>query len=146
MKTLRKAFIILLLCIPLSGKPGKTIIYLESIAPIQPYERLWQATCEVESNNNPFAVNLSDPNGGSWGIAQIGTLKLNEFNEANGTNFKLIDLFDTSISKQIFVWHCMKYQSLEQASRIWNGGYNGMNMERTEIYWQLIQKCYEKEI
>jgi hypothetical protein len=71
MKTLRKAFIILLLCIPLSGMPGKATIYLEYPEPLQPYEKLWKATCEVESDSNPLAYCIDVNNKPSVGIVQI---------------------------------------------------------------------------
>ena len=138
-KKMKTLLILILFCIPLSGTPPLATMYIERLSPVNPYDRIFAKVCRVESNFNSYAVNLNDPRGGSWGIVQIGSQKLSEYNEANGTNYGLIDLFNVELSKRIFIWHCMKYQDLETACREWNGGSNGMNMESTKEYWQKIR-------
>jgi len=101
-----------------------------------PYEKIWQAAIYVESRGDPFAVNPLDPNGGSWGIVQIGQLKLNEYNLEHGTNLVLKDCFDVEISKKIFMHHMAKYNDIETAIRGWNG-----SGPKTLEYWSLIQKA-----
>ena len=122
----------------LMAPPAPGVLMLQSEA-VKPYEGIWNATCAVESDYNPFAINLNDPNGGSWGVAQIGQQKLDEYNNAYGTKYIITDCFDVEVSKKVFMWHCMKYYDAETACRVWNGGYNGMNMESTFDYYELIK-------
>lgn len=120
MKMMLLTIFILMFSIPVFA-PVERVFYINKTEGINPYEAIWNATCAVESSFDPFAYNSIDPNGGSFGIVQIGRLKLNEYNEANGTNYHLQDCYDVGISRKIFMWHCMKYTDIETASKKWNG-------------------------
>lgn len=110
--------------------PEFTMVRPEAISP---YEKIWLAVCKTESDNNPLAVNMNDPNGGSFGIAQIGRLKLSEYNTANKANYKLTDCFGVELSKKIFYWHCMRYPDIETAVKAWNGSGSAV-----VVYWNKI--------
>lgn len=131
---MKKTLVILLIWIPVClfapAESRLTIVQTESI---QPYVEAWEAVSYVESRFNPFAVNLLDPNGGSWGIVQIGQLKLDEYNEEHNTHYGLQDCFDVPFSKKVFMNHMMKYNDIETAIRAWNG-----SGPKTDDYWKLI--------
>jgi len=113
--------------------PGYLSGVILKAEPVKPYERIFKVICQIESNNDSLAVNLNDPNGGSFGIAQIGWLKLSEYNQATGANYKLTDLFSVELSKKIFLWHCMNYPDIETACKRWNGSGSA-----TLVYWDKI--------
>lgn len=116
-----------------SKTPDAPVLYIQESEGINPYTKIWNVVCYVESKNNPFAVNSNDPNGGSFGIAQIGRLKIAEFNKANGTNYTPMDCFNVDLSKRVFIWHCMNYHNIEAAVKAWNG-----SGKATLEYWQKI--------
>lgn len=126
-------FITCLFCALLTAPPSPCVMIFASEG-INPYIGAWNATCAIESRFDPFAHNSKDPNGGSFGIAQIGQLKLNEYNQANNTNYHLKDCYDVSISQKIFFWHCMKYGTdIKTACKAWNG-----SGPATIEYWKLV--------
>lgn len=98
-------------------------------------ENVFTAICYIESRGNPYVVNFDDPNGGSWGVAQIGQLKLNEFNRANKTQYKISDLLDVKLSKRIFLFHCRQYKDIDIAIRSWNG-----SGEKAQKYLKLVKE------
>jgi hypothetical protein len=132
MKKMITSIILSMVCLGLGAPPFQSgwIVRQE---PINLFERYWTATTQIESQNDSLAVNLNDPNGGSFGIAQIGWLKLDEYNQANGTNYKLTDLFSVELSKKIFFWHCSNFPDIETAVKRWNGSGSA-----TLIYWDRI--------
>ncbi len=126
---------LMLIAIKLSAPPAGCLSILAGES-VNPYDNVWKAISVIESGNNRFAVNFEDPNGGSYGIVQIGQLKLNEYNTANGTDYKLADCFDVEVSRKIFMWHFMKYGTdIETASKAWNG-----SGPMTNIYWDKVRK------
>jgi hypothetical protein len=131
---MKKVMIILIMLISVKVSAPPAGLMIPAGQSINPYLDAWQATGAVESSNNRFAVNYKDPNGGSYGIVQIGQLKLDEYNAANGTNYQLADCFDIEVSRKIFMWHYMKYGiDIETASKAWNG-----SGPATEEYWRKI--------
>jgi hypothetical protein len=106
---------------------------------VNPYEAIWNATCGIESNNNPMAFCI-DVNGlPSVGIAQIQESRIIDFNRSNGTHLRLKDCFDPAISKRIFMFYASGDN--EQIARCWNGGNRGMRKEGTKKYYLKIQKA-----
>lgn len=101
-------------------------------APTQPYEKLWEAVCFVESSFNPLAVNESE---GAYGISQIRQIKLDWYEKQTGIRYTLQDCFDKEISKSIFLYHMDCYDDPEISIRKWNG-----SGPQTDIYWRKIQK------
>jgi hypothetical protein len=105
--------------------------------PIQPYERLWEAVCFVESSFNPLAVNESEQ---AYGVAQIRQIKLDWYEKQTGVRYTLQDCFDKDISKTIFLYHMDCYDDPERGVRAWNGRY-----ELTHGYWNKIQNYLNNE-
>lgn len=115
--------------------PGYLIIAVSD--PINPYERLWEATCKIESNNDPYAVGDTHLDNYSFGIVQIRQIRLDDYNMRAGQSYLLQDVFDTTISKQIWMYYATKFHpsDYEQISKCWNG--SGV---MTEEYWEKIKK------
>lgn len=117
--------------------PAPNEIRLFVFEPIQPYERLWEAVCFVESSFNPLAVNESE---GAYGISQIRQIKLDWYEKQTGIRYTLQDCFDKDISKTIFLYHMDCYDDPEISIRKWNG-----SGPQTDIYWRKIQNYLNNE-
>ena len=112
------------------------VTYLLLSEPIQPYEKLWQAVCQVESGGNPLAVGDKHLNGYSYGIAQIRESRLKDYNRRTSSNYSVVDLFDAEVSREIFMYYAVP--DFETTCRLWNGGRNGMNKKSTLKYWEAV--------
>jgi len=98
--------------------PGDRSIILERPAEINPYTGIWEAVCWVESRHNAAAIN---PDEQAYGIAQIRQCKLNDYNQAWGSDHDITDCLDPELSRKIFMWHCAQYDNQDEAVRRWNG-------------------------
>ena len=133
---MKKAFLLTCLSfITLAGVPeNKEVLFLPINEPIKPFESLWRATCIVESNNNPLAVNVGEK---AFGIAQIRPILLRDYYNRTGIKYESIDCFSVEISKSIFMFYASKfhYTEHEGISKKWNGRGKG-NIE----YWAKVKK------
>ena len=117
--TIALTFIVLML-VPLrifSLNGWFTMTYPE---PIRPFESVFKAVCEVESNSNPLAYN---PEENAVGIAQIRQIRVDDYNQRTGSNVQLDDCFNTEISKMIFMYYAERYGfgRIDDCIRSWNG-------------------------
>ena len=112
------------------GSPSPPYLVMEEAEGYNPYLSVWEAVKFHESRNNCFRINWEEM---AYGPGQIRQCKLDEYNNANGTHYTLQDCFVEEISREIFMWHCMKYNSIETAVKRWNG-----SGPATEIYWNTI--------
>ena len=104
---------------------------------VNPFEDLWQATCQVESSGNRLAIG---DNGKSYGIAQIQQSRLDDYYQRTGIRFELSDMFDVDNSREVFIYYCDNPYNLEAISRSWNGGNGWRHKKQTKDYWQKIQR------
>jgi soluble lytic murein transglycosylase-like protein len=107
-------------------------------APTQPYEKLWEAVCFVESSFNPLAVNESE---GAYGISQIRQIKLDWYEKQTGIRYTLQDCFDKEISKSIFIYHMEQFSDPVLAVKRWNG-----SGRLTDIYYSKIQNYLNERV
>jgi len=130
--------IISLFCALLTAPPSPAMVMF---APpeIKPYEALWNATCAVESNFNPYAIGDKHMKRWSYGIVQIRKSRLDDYYRQTGIRYTVTDMFDTDKSKEVFMYYCTG-TDLERISREWNGGNRGMQKKSTKNYWKQIQK------
>lgn len=112
--------------------PGFEALMIERSEAVNPFLTLWSAVKTVESSNNCDTINLSE---GAYGCGQIRQPMLDDYNLANGTSLTLSDCLNEAVSRKVFIWHCMKFKSLEVAAKRWNG-----SGPATEIYWNKILK------
>jgi hypothetical protein len=107
---------------------------------INPWLDLWEATCIVESESNPFMINILE---GAYGIVQIRQCKLDDYNKSTSKNYSVSTLMSESVSREIFLRHCCECNSMEEAARTWNGGPRGMAKPQTIAYWKKISIVLE---
>lgn len=108
-----------------------TWLPIEVKEPVKPFEIVFEAVCQIESNGNPLAYNSDE---GAVGIVQIRKIKLDDYNRLTGSNIKHDDCFSVEISKEIFLWHMAQYgvYRIDEAIRRWNGD--------GEMSYQYLQK------
>jgi len=101
--------------------------------PTRPYEPLWKAVCEVESSNNVFAVNEDEQ---AYGISQIRQIRLDDYNNRTGKNITLTDCFDYNVSREVFMYYALMYDTseFETIARRWNG-----SGQMTVVYWGKVK-------
>ena len=107
-------------------------------APAQPYEKIWNATCYVETRFDTLAIGDTALVEHSYGIAQIRNERLQDYYLATGISYSVTDMFDPVKSKEVFMFYASGCD-LEVIARTWNGGPTGMNKESTLEYWKLIK-------
>ena len=117
--------------------PAHQEICVVKYAPIQPYEAIWQAICQAESNGNPFAIGDKNLPSHSYGIVQIRQSRLDDFYKQTGIRYSVNDMFDTVKSKNVFMFYASGDN--EAIARCWNGGPDGMNKRSTKSYYLKIK-------
>jgi len=117
--------------------PPDTKIFILRHEGYKPFEKIWEAVCFVESTNNPLAYNAAE---GATGIVQIRQIKLDEYNQKTGNNYKIEDCFCHEFSKQVFMWHMMSYGvgRWEEGVKRWNG-----KGRMTEVYLEKVKKVMQ---
>lgn len=111
-------------------------LYLDRAESIQPYEKIWEAVCLIESSNNPLAIGDKNLKEHSYGIAQIRRERLEDYNKSTGHKYLLYDLFDPGLSKAIFMHYAFKYgpYRIDEAVMRWNG-----SGPATLTYWNNVK-------
>lgn len=104
---------------------------------IRPYDDLWYAVCQVESGCNAMAYHMERNGHASIGIAQIQQSRVTDYNRRTGSNYKLSDMYDITVSKRVFMHYVSN--NLEQTAREWNAGPSGMRKASTLKYWSKIK-------
>lgn len=118
---MRKMTILLLLLIPINVfAPENRCLYVERGESINPYERIWQAVCLTESNNDPLAYN---PEEESYGVSQIRQIRLTHFKAISGINYTLTDMYSPEKSKVVFMYFAVRIgaKNTDKIIQDWNG-------------------------
>ena len=95
-------------------------------------ERLWRATCYVETRNNPKSINRQEM---AFGIVQVRKIRLYDYFNETGKRYKLRDMLDTSKAKEVYMYYAEKNLDPETISRKWNG-----SGPMTTKYWNKVKK------
>lgn len=96
---------------------------------VNPYEGLFNAICDLESEGDPFAFNLKEQ---ACGIAQITPVRLFDYNRRSGENLLPGDCFSPEVSRRVFMYFVT--DDPERTARRWNG-----SGEMTDQYWEQIK-------
>lgn len=122
--------------------PPNQVIYIERGEPVNPYEKIWKAICQVESNNNPYAVGDKHLRKHSYGISQIREERLKDYYNKTGIYYTKKDCFDINKSKTVFLFYASDIgpNNMEKIARCWNGGNNGMKLKQTRKYYLRVKK------
>lgn len=133
-------FITCLICWPLAAPPSSSMVIFAT-EEIKPYETLWNATCKVESNFNPYAVGDKHLKQHSFGIAQIRKTRLDDFYKQTGIRYSVTDMYDTVKSKQVFMHYASQHHPSDIRGIVssWNGGPNWRQKKSTYQYYLKIK-------
>jgi len=133
-----KYLILILLFIPLRcTAPSHIEFTIVQGEVIQPYERLFEAVCKVESGNNSYAIGDKHLKHHSYGKAQIRQSRLDDYYNRTGIRYTVEDCFDDEVTREIFMYYVNP--DFETTCRTWNGGEKGMQKKSTLKYWNLIK-------
>jgi hypothetical protein len=129
---MKKLLILLIfLLVPwLLPAPGIAVCYIESIEPVNIYNRLAEAVYTVESSRNPLAYN---PKENAVGGFQIRQCKLDQYIKETGKFYTLEQMYNKKIAKYVFM-HFTKGRKYEVIAREWNG-----RGSATIAYWKLVK-------
>lgn len=113
--------------------PDMKVAYICSVEPVDAYDRLVKAIVQVESAGDTLAYNLSEE---SVGAFQIRPIRLLDYYQRTGINYKLKDCHNFEISKEIFLYYARLtgYPDYEIIARNWNGSGNA-----TLDYWKKVK-------
>ena len=134
--------LILIFTFELLKAPSFTVGYIARPEVIAPYEKLWQAVCQVESSGDPFAIGDRHLKNKSYGIVQIRQSRLDDYFNRTGIRYEVADMFCPVKSKQVFMYYASG--DYETVSRTWNGGAKGMSKKSTVKYWNKVQTIMTK--
>jgi hypothetical protein len=115
----RILFVILLFfTIIVSSSPGRVEMWIVIPKAINQHEAIWKAICQYESKNYPMAYNKRE---NAVGIAQIRPIRIKDYNQRTGKTYQLNEMYDTSKSKEVFMYYASKLQNPDKIIRKWNG-------------------------
>ena len=105
----------------------------------KPLETLSISVAWVESSNNPNALNRTE---NAIGLFQIRTIRLKDYNQRNGTHYKMKDCYDPQINKMIWLFYASKFYptDYEGVCKAWNG-----RGKSNRDYWAKVKKRLEKD-
>ena len=132
-----KKLLLIILILYFSGlsayAPIRKVLYIKEAIPIQPYEKIWDAVCQIESNKRPYAFNEEE---NARGIAQIRPIRLRDFNKLTGKHYTIDDMYDVKKSKEVFLYYATQYEcsNPEKIVRKWNG-----SGKKTITYWNKVK-------
>jgi hypothetical protein len=98
---------------------------------INPYKELVKAVCKLESDNGKCIYN---PVENAVGQFQIRQIRVDDYNQRTGNNYKLEDFYDYNLSEKMFLYYASG-KSYEKAAKNWNG-----SGSLTISYWNNIKK------
>jgi hypothetical protein len=87
----------------------------------------------TESSGDTFAFNLSEE---AVGAFQIRPIRLLDYYQRTGINYKIEECYNYDVSKEIFMYYARKigYPDYETIARNWNG-----SGEATLDYWEKVK-------
>jgi hypothetical protein len=116
-----------------ASAPDIKVAFICFAEPANAYDRLIKAVVQVESSGDTLAYNLSE---GAVGAFQIRPIRLLDYYQRTGINYKSEDCYNFEISKEIFLYYARQtgYPDYETIARNWNGSGN-----ITLDYWEKVK-------
>lgn len=113
--------------------PETTVTYILASEPVDAYDRLTKAVVLVESAGDPLAYNLTEE---AVGAFQIRPIRILDYNQRTGKNYKIEYCYNFDISKEVFLYYARKigYPDYETIARNWNG-----SGKTTQGYWEKVK-------
>jgi len=130
-----KGLLLILFSLPAvrTSAPDINIFYIRSSSPINGYDRLIDALVNVESAGDTLAYNLLEE---ATGAFQIRPIRLLDYYQRTGINYKLNDCYNYDISKEVFLYYARLtgHRDYETIARNWNG-----SGDMTLDYWKKVK-------
>jgi hypothetical protein len=123
-------FVMLLLTAKAIAPPVNALYILQAEG-INPYKRLIFAIGMVECNCDTLAYNPVEQ---ATGYFQIRPIRLRDYNQRTGSNYKLADMYDYQKAEKVFMYYA-RDGDLEHIARSWNG-----SGKQTLTYWNKVKK------
>jgi hypothetical protein len=107
-----------------------TVIFVSE--PVDAFDRLIKAVVMVESAGDTLALNVLEE---AYGAFQIRPIRLLDYYQRTGKNYKIEDCYNYKVSEEIFLYYALMYGSLDYQSiaRNWNG-----SGKMTLDYWKKV--------
>jgi hypothetical protein len=114
--------------------PVSSAFLVKSIDPVNPFGKIINAIGKVETGFDTLAYN---PKEEAVGYFQIRPIRLKDYNNRTGSNYKKKDLYDYFVSEKIFLYYASQIgpYNLEKIAKNWNG--SGI---KTKLYWKNVRK------
>ena len=130
---MKKLFVFFLLFSAKAAAPEFKVFYIMAPKPVDAYERIIHAIVLVESKGDNSARNLIEE---ATGAFQIRPIRLRDYNQRTGNNYKMEDCYNYQISKKIFLFYANRigYPDYESIARKWNG-----SGKTTLDYWEKVK-------
>jgi len=113
--------------------PDLKVFYITFSKPVNAYDRLVNAVVMTESAGDTLAYNhLED----AVGAFQIRPIRLLDYYQRTGINYKIEECYNFNISKEIFLYYARLtgYPDYETIARNWNG-----SGKSTLDYWKKVK-------
>jgi hypothetical protein len=116
-----------------AAAPDFKVGYILASKPINPFDRLINAVVQVESLGDTLAFNRVEE---AIGAFQIRPIRIRDYNQRTGSNYKSSDCYNFEISKEIFLFYAKRigYPDYESIAREWNG-----RGKTKLVYWKKVK-------
>jgi hypothetical protein len=116
-----------------ASAPNLEVGFIIFSEPVDAYSKLIKAVIQVESMGDTLAYNNIEE---AIGAFQIRPIRLLDYNQRTGNNYKSADCYNLKISKEIFMYYAKRIAlpDYELIARRWNG-----SGETTKDYWEKVK-------
>jgi hypothetical protein len=117
-----------------AAAPEAKVAFVFVSEPVNSFDRLVKAIVKVESEGDNNAFNLTEQ---AVGAFQIRPIRILDYNQRTGKDYKIENCFDFEVSKEIFIYYAnsIGYPDYEKIARKWNG-----SGKTTLDYWEKVKK------
>jgi hypothetical protein len=122
----------LLLAMRATAPEVKVVFIFDPVA-VNSYDRLIKAIVKVECSGDYLAYNLKEE---AVGPFQIRPIRILDYNQRTGKDYKIENCFNFDVSKEIFLYYAkiIGYPHYETIARNWNG-----SGKTTLDYWEKVK-------
>jgi len=113
--------------------PEAKVAFILVSKPVCSFDRLIKAIVHVESSGDNNAFNLTEQ---AVGAFQIRPIRILDYNQRTGKDYKIENCFNFEISKEIFLYYAkmIGYPDYETIAKRWNG-----SGKTTMDYWEKVK-------
>ena len=114
--------------------PAANVMIIEPAISVNPFGKIIYAIGMVETKLDTFAYN---PEERAVGYFQIRPIRIRDYNQRTGSNYRLKDMFDYDKAEKVFLYYASQIgpYNNEKIAKNWNG-----SGKKTRIYWNKVKK------